>query len=84
MRVTTVQSRSHLPSYSGSVTTLLRRKCGHVYDRATAEKFLEQYSKKRKDLKCPVVGCGNQAITRADLVSDPELTRKVARQARGV
>ena len=66
---------------------MLRRKCGHVYDRATVEKFLEQYSKNRprKELKCPGVGCGNrEAITMADLVSDPELTRKVARQARGV
>ena len=46
-------------------------------------KFLETYSKKKKNLKCPVMGCGNDNIIKSDLYTDPEIKRKVAQQSRG-
>ena len=46
-------------------------------------KFLEKHSKTKKALKCPIMGCGNNNITMADLYTDPEIKRKVARQNRG-
>eukprot|EP00092_Neocalanus_flemingeri_P015864 GFUD01017174.1.p1 GENE.GFUD01017174.1~~GFUD01017174.1.p1 ORF type:complete len:213 (-),score=68.13 GFUD01017174.1:270-908(-) len=59
------------------------RKCKHTYEKATVMKFLEKHSKTRKALKCPIMGCGNNNITAADLYTDPEIKRKVARQNRG-
>jgi len=58
------------------------RKCKHTYDNATVTKFLEKNIKAKKQLKCPVVGCGNNSIRMADLYTDPEVKRKVVRQNR--
>ena len=58
------------------------KKCKHTYEKATVMKFLENYKKTKKALKCPIVGCGNNSIVMSDLFTDPEIKKKVARQNR--
>eukprot|EP00090_Calanus_glacialis_P019372 TRINITY_DN2976_c0_g1_i1.p1 TRINITY_DN2976_c0_g1~~TRINITY_DN2976_c0_g1_i1.p1 ORF type:complete len:224 (-),score=76.12 TRINITY_DN2976_c0_g1_i1:159-794(-) len=71
---------SRKPIVSDPITN---RKCKHTYEKATVMKFLEKYTKSKKALKCPVVGCGNNSITKADLYTDTEIRKKIARQNRG-
>ena len=71
---------SRKPIVSEPVTN---RKCKHTYEKSTVMKFLEKYTKSKKALKCPVVGCGNNSITKADLYTDSEIKKKIARQNRG-
>merc|ERR1712192_243440 len=52
------------------------KKCKHTYEKATVMKFLEKHSKTKKALKCPIMGCGNNNITMADLYTDPEIKRR--------
>eukprot|EP00092_Neocalanus_flemingeri_P023142 GFUD01025093.1.p1 GENE.GFUD01025093.1~~GFUD01025093.1.p1 ORF type:complete len:213 (+),score=73.93 GFUD01025093.1:62-700(+) len=61
---------------------ITNRKCKHTYEKATVMKFLEKYTKSKKSLKCPVVGCGNNSITKTDLYSDTEIRKTIARQNR--
>ena len=70
---------SRKPIVSEPVTN---KKCRHTYEKSTVMKFLETYSKKKKNLKCPVMGCGNDNIIKSDLYTDPEIKRKVAQQSR--
>ena len=56
------------------------RKCGHTYERATVMKFLEKYSKVKKKLKCPIVGCTNDNITKSDLYTDQKIKRMIQAQ----
>ena len=58
------------------------KKCKHTYEKSTVMKFLEKYSKTKKALKCPIMGCGNNNVVMSDLYTDPEIKRKVARQNR--
>jgi len=58
------------------------RKCGHTYERATVMKFLEKYSKVKKKLKCPIVGCTNDNITKSDLYTDQKIKRMIQAQNR--
>merc|ERR1712059_161864 len=58
------------------------KKCGHTYEKVTVMRFIERNNKSKKPLKCPVMGCGNNNITKADLFTDPEIKKKVARQNR--
>ena len=58
------------------------RKCGHTYERATVMKFLEKYSKVKKKLKCPIVGCTNDNITKSDLYTDQKIKRIIQAQNR--
>jgi len=56
------------------------RKCGHTYERATVAKFLDKSKSDKKPLKCPVVGCSNNNITRGDLYPDADIKRKVMKE----
>ena len=58
------------------------KKCGHHYEKAVVFRQVETAIKKRKTLKCPYVGCGNDNITKNDLQVDNEIKRKIARQNR--
>ena len=61
---------------------ITNRKCGHSYERATVMKFLEKYSKVKKKLKCPIVGCTNDNITKSDLYTDQKIKRMIQAQNR--
>ena len=54
--------------------------CGHTYERATVERFLERNAKSRKQTKCPVVGCTNNNITKSQLFTDPNIKRQIMKQ----
>ena len=61
---------------------ITNRKCGHTYEKAIVMKFLEKYAKAKKPLKCPVVGCTNNNITKADLYNDAAIRKKIFSQNR--
>ena len=54
--------------------------CGHTYERSTVERFLASNSKSRKPTKCPVVGCTNNNITKAQLISASHNVRMAIQQ----
>ena len=56
------------------------KECGHTYERSTVERFLASNAKSRKPLKCPVVGCTNNNITKAQLVTDANIKRQIMKQ----
>ena len=57
---------------------ITNKKCGHTYEKSVVMRFLDS----KKTVKCPVVGCNNNKITKADLYSDASIKKKIMMQNR--
>ncbi|KAM6968175.1 E3 SUMO-protein ligase NSE2 [Aplochiton taeniatus] len=59
------------------VNPMKNKKCSHHYDEAAILGLINARHSQRKKCRCPVVGCGNGDVTKADLVQDQVMRRLI-------
>ncbi|XP_029928143.1 E3 SUMO-protein ligase NSE2 [Myripristis murdjan] len=64
------------------VNPMKNKKCNHHYDEEAILSLIKKRHSQKKKCRCPVVGCENGDVVKADLVPDQMLRRKIQSQKR--
>ncbi|KAM8967910.1 E3 SUMO-protein ligase NSE2 [Pelodytes ibericus] len=51
--------------------------CGHTYEKDAIERMIQTRHQKKKNARCPTLGCDNSGVKMADLVPDTTLRRAI-------